>query len=261
MERIRQSNRIVVFILLTATLFGLVIVLIVQLQNNAAKRDIPQPIHSIYVSGKKVEVPKIMTINGNAVSLEEYRFYFLSQKSKMEAGNPNYFQSGNVSEKNSNLKVNTLNALLNDYAIRQLAAEKKLPITTAEKRQIENDMENQIRTLGGKRQYYQALTQANMTDDLYRMQWITTCSYENLCQYYSGAGDANESTTPCAAGNQLYTSNHSPQQTNIQNQNVDSKKQENLGKQLLQKDLSATIDQMKIVYAPEYNLINVDTLK
>lgn len=254
MERIRQSNRIIVFILLTATL-GLVIVLIVQLQSSATKRDIPQPIHSIHVDGKKIEVPKTMTINGDDVSLEEYRFYFLFQKSKMEAGNPSYFKTGNMEEKNSSLKKNTLNALLGDYAIRQLADKKQLPITAAEKKQIENDMENQLRTLGGKRQYYQALVRANMTEDIYRTLWITTCSYENLCQYYLG----NESVPASSfiVGSQLYTSNIPQEQA----MGTDSKKQEDQGKQLLEQDLNTTIGDMKIVYAPEYNLINVDTLK
>lgn len=190
------------------------------------------------VAGKTIEVPYAMIIDGAKISLDEYRYHFLNAKIKMDQGDDAYWKKDTDGSQQRNLKYQTETALKESYAIRALAKEHQLTLTSDEKEQIATDVKGQIETLGGAEEYRDALETAYLTDELYREIWKTSYQYEKLYQYYfSQDGDFHNADTT------------------IENEDKE------LGYQAkLQAIISKKADELTVTLGPEYDLIRVDTL-
>lgn len=142
------------------------------------------PPAKLHINGKDVDVSCVAVVNSHEISLNEYRYYFLSSKYAMDNGNDSYWNDDADGSKQRKLKNDALHALLETYAVQALAEEANLSLTKEEQAQIDSDVENQIELLGGPEKYVQALSDNNMTDALYRFLWQTNFYCEKLWEHY-----------------------------------------------------------------------------
>lgn len=195
----------------------------------------------LVVNGSDVNVPFIATINGKEVSLDEYRYHFLSTKYSMDNGDETYWDDDADGSKLRRLKLEALHAMEETYAVEALAEDLNLSLTNDERSQIESDVKNQISTLGGSEEYTKALSENYLTDQLYRYLWQTNFYCEKLWAYYFSPGGPN------------YNANEDSGMT-------DDQLEESY--QITFKAIVAeAVDKLNVELASEYNLITVDSLQ
>lgn len=192
----------------------------------------------LVVSGKTVEIPYVMKIDSQEISLDEYRYHFLNAKYTMDQGDDAYWDTDTNGSQQRTLKYQAESALKDSYAIAALAQDHNLSLTKEETDQIEADVKSQIETLGGTAQYKQALEDSFLTDDLYRMIWRTSYQYEKLYNYYF-AQDGEFHNADTAMDNEA-------KETGYQIK--------------LQAIIAEKSDTLTVEYGPEYELIQVNTL-
>lgn len=142
------------------------------------------PPAKLVVNGADVNVPYIATINGKEVSLDEYRYYFLTMKYVMDNGDDSYWSEDSDGSRQRELKSIALQAMNETHAVEALAEELNLSLTDDELSQIEEDVKNQISALGSSEEYTKALGESYLTDELYRFLWKTNFYCEKLWAYY-----------------------------------------------------------------------------
>ncbi|MEA4987374.1 MAG: hypothetical protein VB095_04895 [Anaerovorax sp.] len=190
------------------------------------------------IGEKKISIHYVVKIDGKEVSLEEYRYHFLNMKDTTEDGNETYFLNDNDGTLQRRLKSDTMTALKEVYAIEKLAKENHLTLSQQEEEKIDNDIENQVISLGSVSAYKKALQESYMTNDIYRKIWKTTFYYEKLYQHYY------------------------PEDKTIDYETLQQPSEEEIAKNeiKLQAMIAKTADSLIVEYAPEYDLISVDTL-
>lgn len=192
----------------------------------------------LVVNGAKVEVPYVLSIDGKNVSLEEYRYYFLNTRCLMDKGDKSYWKEDPNGSLQQKLKIDTLKALKETYAVEFLAEELKLSLSKDELSQIDNDVKNQISTLGGSIQYKQALGENHLTDALYRNLWKINFYCEKLWVYYFSKGGEYHNSDSSFSEDEIND------RYSMQFQSIVSKKAAGL----------------TVEFGPEYDIINVDSL-
>lgn len=82
----------------------------------------------------------VMTINGNDITLEEYRYYFLNIKNTLDYGDNSYWDGSSeeeVQEKHDTLKEQVLTYLRNNYAVQAFAEKNNVSLTEEEEKNAE----------------------------------------------------------------------------------------------------------------------------
>lgn len=118
------------------------------------------------VDSKPVNVPYVMTVDGNKVSLDEYRYYFLNMKADADQGDSTYWTTNTGAEET--LRENILGYIKSNYAIQKLAKDNNISLTDEEKATVSSDLASQVESMGGTESYNEALKNSYLTDGLYK---------------------------------------------------------------------------------------------
>ncbi|WP_312644204.1 peptidylprolyl isomerase [Hydrogenoanaerobacterium sp.] len=125
--------------------------------------------------GNPVQVENIVTINGEGISLEEYRYYFLSSKAYLEQmfGGMAPTDSGKNDiwadeEMINSVKEQALEAIKFDRVLRKYAKDNKIELTVEDKKTVDDNINGAIEQTGGLDKYKQALEEMFLTEELYR---------------------------------------------------------------------------------------------
>jgi len=194
---------------------------------------------TLTVEGTPTEVPYVMTIDGQSVSLDEYRFFYLLTKEQMDQGDENYWNQPDSDQKERELKDHTMQVLKASYAIPAMADQLQLSLTDTEHSLIESDIKNQMETLGGTGKYQKALSEKNLNDCLYRRIWEINFCRQKLWSYYFEEGGP------------LYISDDA----------LSSDEKQTSYNALFRQMLDSACDELTVQLRPEYDLISIDTLK
>lgn len=129
-------------------------------------------------SGNPIKVDKIATIDGEAISLEEYRYYFLSSKAyydQMLSGMAPVVDSGTTpdiwadnAELLNAVKDEALASIQFDRVLRKFAKDNGCDLTTEDKKAIDENIKASIEQSGGMQKYKESLEGMFLTESLYR---------------------------------------------------------------------------------------------
>lgn len=194
----------------------------------------------LVVNGTDVNVPYIATINDKEVSLDEYRYYFTNMKYVMDNGDDSYWSENSGGSQQRELRSKALQAMNETYAVEALAHELNLFLTDDELSQIEEDVRNQISTLGGSEEYAKALGESYLTDELYRFLWKTNFYCEKLWAYYFSSDGPYYNANVHGA----LTAEQLDEQYQIKFKAL----------------IAEAVDKLVVDLAPEYDLITIDSL-
>ena len=120
----------------------------------------------IYVDGEKQEISKLMTIDGNDITVEEYRYYFLNNKKDMEENNPDYWAENPGKEQE--LKDKVLYYLKAHYAIKALAEENGVVLPEGQQEAVNAEIQEYINQVGGEMNFVMAMSSIYTTPEYYR---------------------------------------------------------------------------------------------
>lgn len=127
--------------------------------------------------GKPVKVSKVATIDGKDVSLEEFRYYFLSSKTYYEqmfssmSGGENGAPAdpwADNAEMVEMVKEQALQSVVNERVTRAYAKENNIELSIEDKKAIDDNVKSAIDQLGGRPQFKAALEEQFMTEKFYR---------------------------------------------------------------------------------------------
>lgn len=117
----------------------------------------------------------VMTVNGNDITLEEYRYYFLNLKSSFDYGDDSYWNGSSeedVQSKLDSLKSQVQTYIQNNYAVEAFAADNNVTLTAEEEKETEKNFnddkkeymtENSLDDAG----WQEYLDSMNCTENLY----------------------------------------------------------------------------------------------
>ena len=108
----------------------------------------------------------LLTIDGNAVTVEEYRIYYLYLKEYYDSGDDSYWDS-NADQKET-LKASVLAQLQNKYAAWAILQENSVELTDADKECVDAQLESIKAHYGSEESYRQALADNHYTEESYR---------------------------------------------------------------------------------------------
>lgn len=226
-----HPSRIILAALLSSALIG-------GCGSNAAYNVPPAKLH---IGGKNVSVPYVAIVNDREVSLDEYRYFFLSAKYAADGGDDSYWENDADGSRQRQLKNDALHALLETCAVQELAQEADLSLTKEEQAQIDSDVENQVSLLGGAEEYAEALSDNYMTDELYRFLWQTNFYCEKLWNHYFSSSGA------------YYVSNTDAK--------LSSDDMEEFYQIKFKAIIAETVDNLDVQLSDDYDLITVESLQ
>ena len=146
----------------------------------------------LVVNGKGVSMPVVMTIDGEKVSMDEYRYYFLNMKYSYDGGDDTVWEGQD--EVKAELSDYVLKALQSTRAIRSLAAEYGLTLTDEEKTNADSELASVKEGYDSEEAFREAMDGAYLTDDLYRELTLTNYLQQKLETYLFGEGGTKEVT-------------------------------------------------------------------
>ena len=118
------------------------------------------------VDGKTVKMDSIMTIDGEDISLDLYRYYYYIMKNNYDQGDESYWTDN--PDALATLKDDVLNNLKSVAAIKRLAADNGVELTEEDQQTLEDQVDATIDQLGGYSAYVEALEAQFMTYEVYR---------------------------------------------------------------------------------------------
>ena len=107
-----------------------------------------------------------MTIDGEDISLDLYRYYYYIMKNNYDQGDESYWTDN--PDALATLKDDVLNNLKSVAAIKRLAADNGVELTEEDQQTLEDQVDATIDQLGGYSAYVEALEAQYMTDEVYR---------------------------------------------------------------------------------------------
>ena len=120
----------------------------------------------IFIDGEKQEISKLMTIDGNDITVEEYRYYFLNNKKGMDEGKAEYWTEH--PEKEQELKDKVLYYLKAHYAIKALAKENGVVLPEKQQEEVNEEIQQAIKQVGGEMNFAMAMSNIYTTAEYYR---------------------------------------------------------------------------------------------
>ncbi|MBR2459650.1 MAG: peptidylprolyl isomerase [Clostridia bacterium] len=123
-----------------------------------------------------VNTKTVMKVGGYKITFDEYRCFYLSEKTTLEKGDGTiwYEEDAPFDE----LKANTEFSLKRKYAMMSLVDEYGIKLTSADKEDVENTVAYYISENGGEAGYRQWLASSGMTGRLFREQYIAVYFYD-----------------------------------------------------------------------------------
>ena len=150
-------------------LAGLCLFSAVACQNNAQE----EKLGFLSVNGGQVYPDPFLTFNGQTVSFEEFRYYYLNYRDMYLEQNADYFSGEGTEE---SLKNEVLQCLLDSWAVRFLAEEYGVSLSQEESAQVASDIDSTIDFYGGEAGFVSKLHDSYMSLPLYQ----TMMEYSSL---------------------------------------------------------------------------------
>lgn len=136
----------------------------------------------IHTDGGDVYPEKVATLDGEAVSFDEFRYYYLNYRDLYLSKDKNAFSDPAAEER---LKEEVLDNLLSNRAVRLLAGERGISLSPEEKKAAKAEIEETV-ALYGKDELIEKLHASYMSQQLYRETASFTKLYQKLYDSFYG---------------------------------------------------------------------------
>lgn len=136
--------------------------------SSATASSVTSPVGTLTVDGNVVDVPYVMKINGNEISLDEYRYYYLNLKGKMDGGDDSYWTDNTEAEEK--LKQTVLDTIKSDYAVKVLAANNSISLEDKDYASVSSQLTS--------------FKESYETEDAYQAMLSSSYMTESLCQSF-----------------------------------------------------------------------------
>lgn len=152
--------------------------------DTGSTQDTSQTTTAPYPSPDYTSHPDVMTINGKAVTYEEYRYYFLNVKYMYDRGDSDFWKDNSYDEE---IKEETLKYITRQYAIEALAKQHGVELTSEDYKELDETIEINKEQFDSIDEYNEYLDYLNLTDrSNYRLAEVYIL--ENmLYEYLTGA--------------------------------------------------------------------------
>jgi len=138
----------------------------------------------------------VLTLDGEKINYDYYRYTFLNTKRDMDGGDDTYWKKTPDAQKE--LKEEVLTVLLHYRAIEKMAAENGISLSSAQKKAIKSNLELTKIDLGGEEAFQKSLEEAFMTEyTLLYVQELTQLwsdLYDHMTNKEKGAIPADKAT-------------------------------------------------------------------
>lgn len=155
---------------------------------SASSSTVEEPAHEpgLFVDEKKVEADPIMTVNGEDVPFDLFRYHYMSAKFGFDGGDQAAWEGDDAAELKQQLLDYAQQGVLSGYAIRAVAKENKLELTADETKEVEESVKSLVEQMGGEEAYQAALAEQYYTDEVYRYLYTTSAMMEKVLRQVYG---------------------------------------------------------------------------
>ncbi len=122
----------------------------------------------LYIDGAKVEANPVLTVDGEEISFDAYRYYYLSTRSRFDGGDTALWESEDAEEAKPVLKQYVLDTIKSVIAFERMAQQNNITLSEEELKYIDDSIAAAKESLGGDEAYASALKDMNYTPELYK---------------------------------------------------------------------------------------------
>lgn len=122
----------------------------------------------LYVDGTRVDVDTVLTIDGQDISFDEYRYYYLTTRARFDGGNVELWKDAAAEESKPVLKQYVLETIQSVLAFKRMAEQNNITLSADELKSIDESIASAKDSLGGEEAYTSALKDMNYTPELYK---------------------------------------------------------------------------------------------
>ena len=145
---------------------------------------------SLSIDGNIIPVGTLLKVNGNAVSLFEYRYYYVLAKETLDGGDDAYWDSEDAD-------IEAFDELVMDnvkyyYALKKAVSDLGLKLSSANKKNISTNVKNFKKNTMNGMNYKEYLDSLYMDEYLLEQYYTQQEYYSVLREYYFGEGGPNE---------------------------------------------------------------------
>ncbi|MEG1745199.1 MAG: peptidylprolyl isomerase, partial [Ruthenibacterium sp.] len=135
-----------------------------------------EPAHEpgLFVDDTKLEADPMMTVDGQDVSFDMYRYYYLSGKARFDGGDETLWTSEDGDKATQSLLDYTQQGILSSFAVEALAKEKKLSLTEDELKAVDDEIAALKKQFGSDETFQQALAAQYYTEEVYRALYTSS---------------------------------------------------------------------------------------
>lgn len=134
----------------------------------------------------------VLNIDGHDISREEYNYYFLNEKLRLDGGDDAFWST--ATEEQKQLKERAESGLKEFYAMKKLADEAGIPSDGALAEEVDAEIANLVEQFGGQETFDEILASNYMTEDLYRM--LSLESFRSIELFKKTMGDEIKKSAP-----------------------------------------------------------------
>lgn len=139
----------------------------------------------LLIDGQQTYPETVLVINGENISFDEFRYYYLNCRDEMLKVDEAVFQTEGAEEA---LKSEVLDLLRMKAAIEAAISEEGIALTSAERRQIRDEIDDTIQLYGGSDAFYENLHASYMSIQYYREMMEFSALRGKLMEKLFGAG-------------------------------------------------------------------------
>ena len=138
----------------------------------------------ILIDGEKVIPEKVMTIGGEDVPFDEYRYVYLFLRDSSDGGDRTHWDGDgkNIEE----LKRSVEEYCSETYTMKTMAKSLGITLTEEDKKETEDYLENIKASYSSEKEYKADRASAYLTEDLYRRLLLDTALSRKLYDHYYG---------------------------------------------------------------------------
>ena len=139
----------------------------------------------LLADGAETYPESVLELNGESVSFDEFRYYYLNCRDEELKKDENHFQSASAEEA---LKEEVLDLLKNKFAVTLLCREEGIKLDSEELKKIESEMETTAELYGGSDAFLKNLHASYMSRQYYREMLEFTAMRDQLMAKQFGQG-------------------------------------------------------------------------
>lgn len=132
---------------------------------------------ALLLDGEELHPGTVLTIGGENISFEEFRYYYLNYRDMYLAEDAEYFSDP---AKEEALKEEIVRGLCDNYAVKALAEQYKVKLSRSEKDAVQSDIDTTVTFYGGTEEFTKQLNDSYMSLSLYRSMMEYSSLYLKL---------------------------------------------------------------------------------